>query len=255
MPNTDQRPGLLRDVAVAFALLTRLPLPRLPDGAFAHQARAAWAFALVGVVVALIAGGAGWLALTLGLPGAAAAGLVLLVQIAVTGAMHEDGLADTADGLWGGWTRERRLEIMQDSAIGTYGALALILSLGLRWVALSVLLVGGIAPVIAAAAVSRGLLPVVMTALPQARDDGLSRRVGVPGWAVCAVAAGLGAGLALAICGGAALVPIALACAGVALVARIAQAKIGGQTGDILGAGQQVAESAVLLGFAAMVTV
>lgn len=252
MTITDKWP-LLRDVALAFALLTRLPVPHLPDKAFAGQARAAWAFGLVGAVVALLAGTAGLLALGLGLPGAAAAGLVLAVQIVITGAMHEDGLADAADGLWGGWSRERRLEIMRDSAIGTYGVLALILSLGLRWVSLGALLAGGgIAPLIAAAAVSRGLMPALMTALPHARDDGLSRSVGAPGWPVSAVAAGLALAIALMAGGGAAIVPITLGCAGAALVALIARARIGGQTGDILGATQQAAETAMLLGFAAM---
>jgi adenosylcobinamide-GDP ribazoletransferase len=250
-PNSDQSPVYL-DVGVAFALLTRLPLPVLPDGAFAHQARAGWAFGLVGVVIGGLAGLAGWLALSAGLPVGIAAGLVLGVQIALSGAMHEDGLADTADGLWGGLTPARRLEIMKDSAIGTYGVLALILSLGLRWGALAALLAGGFAPVVAAGAVSRGLIPAVMAALPAARDDGLSHRVGRPGGGVATVAVGLGVVVALLTTGFATLVPIALAAASVAVVAAIARARIGGQTGDILGACQQVAEITMLLGFAAM---
>ncbi|MFT7596440.1 MAG: adenosylcobinamide-GDP ribazoletransferase, partial [Paracoccaceae bacterium] len=140
MPENDKPPFAVSDVAVAFVLLTRLPLPTLPDHAFARQAHAAWAFPLVGLVVALLAGGMGWAALRLGLPASIAAGLVLGAQIMLTGAMHEDGLADTADGLWGGFNADRRLEIMKDSAIGTYGVLALILSLGLRWAALTLLL-------------------------------------------------------------------------------------------------------------------
>jgi len=253
MPETDHRPVFLLDLAVGFALLTRLPLPRLADAVFVRQARAVWTFALVGAVVGLLAGGAGWAAMWAGLPGMAAAGLVLMVQIVVTGAMHEDGLADTMDGLWGGWSRERRLEIMKDSAIGTYGVLALILSLGLRWGALSVLLAGGIAPVIAAGAVSRCLMPVVMATLPHARDDGLSRHVGRPGKGVAGVACLLGTALGLAVCGVWAAVPMALACVATAGIMWIARARIGGQTGDILGAVQQVTEIAMLLGFAATI--
>jgi len=252
MPETDHRPALLTDIGVAFALLTRVPCPRLPDSAFDNQARAAWAFALVGAVVGLLAAGVGWTALWTGLPGAAAAGLVLLAQVVMTGAMHEDGLADAADGLWGGWDRARRLEIMKDSAIGTYGVLALILSLGLRWVALSALLQGGIAPVIApviaAAALSRGLMAPVMTALPPARENGLSSGVGRPGWKVSGLAVVLAAVIALALLGGGALIPIGLAVIAVGLLALTARARIGGQTGDILGASQQVAEIAFLLG-------
>ena len=251
MPNSDQSPVYL-DVGVAFALLSRLPLPRLPDSAFAHQARAVWAFALVGAVIGGLAGLSGWLALWVGLPAGIAAGLVLGLQIALSGAMHEDGLADTADGLWGGMNPARRLEIMKDSAIGTYGVLALILSLGLRWGALAVLLGAGFAPVIAAGAVSRGLIPAVMAALVGVRSDGLSHRVGRPKWGVATLAGGLGIALALATVGIAALVPVVLAAIAVAVVAAIARARIGGQTGDILGACQQVAEIAMLLGFVAI---
>jgi len=261
MSNPDQSPiypPLYLDVGVAFALLTRLPLPRLPDRAFAQQARAVWAFGLVGAVVGLIAGGVGWGALWLGLPGAAVAGLVLGAQIVVSGAMHEDGLADSADGLWGGLTRERRLEIMRDSHIGTYGVLALILSLGLRWVALSALLTGGvlllIGALVAAGAVSRGVIPGLMAALPHARKDGLSHDVGRPGWGMAGLAAVLGIGIAGVVGGVGAALPIGMACLGVAGVGWLARARIGGQTGDILGAAQQVAEIAMLLGFVVALT-
>jgi len=256
MFNSDQSPvhaPLYLDVAVAFALLTRLPLPRLPDRAFAQQARAVWAFGLVGGALGLIAGGVGWGALWLGLPGAAVAGLVLGAQITVSGAMHEDGLADSADGLWGGLTAKRRLEIMRDSHIGTYGVLALMLSLGLRWVAVAALLTAGVGPLIGAlvatGAVSRGLMPGLMAALPHARKDGLSHDVGRPGWGGAGLAAVLGIGTAGVIGGVSAVLPIGMACLGVAGVGWLARARIGGQTGDILGAAQQVAEIAMLLGF------
>lgn len=249
MRKTDMGPLIvLRDVALAFVLLTRLPLPHLPETAFADQARATWAFPLVGLGVAALAGGMALLGLKMGLPTAAAAGLILAVQILVTGAMHEDGLADTADGLWGGWTREQRLEIMKDSAIGTYGVLALILSVGLRWTALTALLpVAGIAPVIVAACLSRAPLPAIMTVLPPARAAGLSRTVGVPGGVASVIALSFGLGVALWACGLAGLaaaIGTALASIGLALIARI---KIGGQTGDILGATQQLSEIASLL--------
>lgn len=251
MPNSDQSPKFL-DLTVAFALLTRLPLPDLPKEGFANQARAGWAFGLVGAVVGLIAGVVGLFAMWLGLPDSAAAGLVLMAMIVVSGAMHEDGLADTVDGLWGGWTVERRLDIMKDSAIGTYGVLALIVSLGLRWGAIAELLPHGIAPLIAAGAVSRGLLPAVMATLPHARRDGLARLVGNPDRRVAIAGLAVGAVLALVVAGFSAVIPIAMAAVGVAIMAAIARAKIGGQTGDILGACQQVAEIAMLLAFVAL---
>lgn len=239
------------DVAVALALLTRLPLPSLPQSAFASQARAVWAFPVVGAVTGVLAASVGLGTLSLGLPATVAAGLCLAVQILLTGAMHEDGLADTADGLWGGWSRERRLEIMKDSAIGTYGVLALILSLGLRWSALTLLLPLGAAPVIAAAMLSRAAMPVIMAALPHARADGLSRSVGAPPRPAVLAGLVLALGSAALLLGMAIIAPVLSAAALVAGLALLARARIGGQTGDILGASQQLAEIAVLLGLLA----
>lgn len=254
MPKNDRLPFAITDVAVAFVLLTRLPLPALPDSAFASQARAAWAFALVGAVVALLAGAVGWAALRLGLPAGIAAGLVLSVQIVLTGAMHEDGLADTADGLWGGYAPDRRLEIMKDSAIGTYGVLALILSLGLRWGALTLLLpIAPITALIAAAALSRSPLAALMTALPPAHSTGLSAGVGAPGWAASLTSLALGTGLAWLAVGPVSLILMALGLGATVLMAALARAKIGGQTGDILGATQQVVEIVTLLGLLTLI--
>jgi adenosylcobinamide-GDP ribazoletransferase len=184
----------------------------------------------------------------LGLPDSIAAGLLVTVQIVLTGAMHEDGLADTADGFWGGFNPERRLEIMKDSQIGTYGVLSLILSIGLRWLALTVVLstVGVWAP-LALALLSRAVMPVLMFSLPNARNSGLSQSVGRPSAALMII----GLFLALMISGaiiGINTVTIAavmgLTTLGIALIART---KIGGQTGDVLGAGQNIAELTGLL--------
>lgn len=251
--DTGPLPGLPGDIGVALVLLTRLPLPRLPDTAFRRLARAAWAFPLAGLAVGLIAGAVGLLALGLGLAPAAVAGLVLAGQIALTGAMHEDGLADTADGLWGGHDPERRLEIMKDSRTGSYGVLALVLGLGLRWVALSGLIGAGFmwAPLLAAAALSRAPLPMIMTALPPARAGGLSRSVGRPGRDVSLAALTLGGAVGLVAAGLAVVLPAVGALLAVLIVAHLARTRIGGQTGDILGAAQQVAEIVLLLGLQA----
>lgn len=247
MRNVDTARTALLDLAVALALLTRLPLPPLPHRSFDRQAAAVWAFPLVGAVVAFLASATGLAALALGLPAPLAAGLVLAVQVLATGAMHEDGLADSVDGLWGGWTRERRLEIMKDSAIGTYGVLALILSIGLRWSALTALIPLGFAPVFAAAILSRAGLPVLMAALPHARADGLSRGVGAPTRNGAALALLLGFALGWVALGPLVLLPMLTAGLAVAALALVARARLGGQTGDILGAAQQIAELAVLL--------
>ncbi|MFW8594809.1 adenosylcobinamide-GDP ribazoletransferase [Cribrihabitans neustonicus] len=237
-----------RDVLLALTLLTRLPLPHLPPHAFQRQARAVWAFPLAGLTVALPAALLAWLALALDLPAAVAAGLALTVQVLLSGAMHEDGLADTADGLWGGSDRARRLEIMKDSRIGAYGVIALILSFGLRWTALAALLpLTGSWVLLALAMMSRAAMPPLMAALPNARGEGLSRRVGRPPALTC----GLGVLLALALSLpliGAAAIGTAMGMAAAALgLGVLAKAKIGGQTGDILGASQLLAEIAGLL--------
>ncbi|WP_296764508.1 adenosylcobinamide-GDP ribazoletransferase [Sediminimonas sp.] len=236
------------DVAVALSLLTRLPLnPGAAD--FTRATAAVWAYPLAGLAVAAIAGMISWAAQALGLPAPLAAGLSLAGLVVLTGAMHEDGLADSADGLWGGWDRARRLEIMKDSHTGSYGVIALILSLGARWMALSLLWQqgGAVAALIAAAALSRGAMPALMAALPHARADGLSRSVGRPTPRMAGLAALLAVGIAGLSIGPVEAITAALA-AGLAAwaVARIARARIGGQTGDILGACQQCCEIAAL---------
>lgn len=243
-----RRNDIIRDIALALVLLTRLPLPALPKTWFQRQAQAVWAFGLTGLAVALPACGIATLALWLGLPATIAAGLLLATQILLTGAMHEDGLADTADGFWGGFSRERRLEIMKDSQIGTYGVLALILSVGLRWLALSTLITqAGVWPVLALAVLSRAAMPVLMLTLPNARNTGLSHSVGSPNTAACAVGLLLTLLISVLLIGPATIaivVSMILVTSGFGLLART---KIGGQTGDVLGAGQQITELAGLL--------
>jgi adenosylcobinamide-GDP ribazoletransferase len=250
---TDQQPRWRdiaepADIARALGLLTRLPVPVDGPAAMARGARAAWAWPLAGAILALIAGGVGATALWWGVTAPIAAGLILATQIILTGALHEDGLADSADGLWGGHTRDRRLEIMKDSRIGTFGVLALILSVGLRWVALSALIIGGIpwAALIGVAMLSRWPMVALMAALPPARPGGLSAAVGRPPAPTVWLAGAL-AILGLILLGWSAL-PVALAVLGLtALIAAVAQSRIGGQTGDILGASQQVTETAALI--------
>jgi len=237
------------DLLSAFALLTRLPLPN-------HRgtgAGSAWAWPLVGAVLgacgAALASGALWLGVT---PGVTAA-LVLALGAMLTGGLHEDGLSDTADGLFGGWTRERRLEIMKDSRVGSYGVLALVLVTLARWSALTALLVygGHWAALVATGAISRAPMALVMALLPNARGSGLSHATGRPAPGVAVVALGLAAGLALAVLGWSALGPLVVAAGIMVVLSVVALRKIGGQTGDILGALQQLVEAGCLTALAA----
>ena len=243
------------DLWTAFGLLTRLPLP-YPTYNSADprpSAHAAWAYPLVGLAVGGIMALVGWVALAVSLPVAAAAGLTLLAGIVVTGALHEDGLADCADGFWGGWSVERRLEIMKDSQIGTYGVIALILMLGLKAAALTALMAegGAVLALLAAQIASRAAMVFVMHLLPNARQHGLSHQTGRPPRAACWIAGGIGvAGLLMLGIDG--LVVLILTALATIVAATIARRKINGQTGDVLGATQQVVDTTILLACAAL---
>lgn len=226
---------------LALMLLTRLPAGRLPDPAPTIGA-SVWAFPLAGLAVGALAALTLAAALALSLPPALAAGLALGVQVMVTGALHEDGLADLADGLWGGRTPERRLEIMRDSRIGSYGALALILSIGLRWQALAVIAAAPLAPLalIALAMTSRVAPAALLAALPPARGDGMGRSATGANRQAVLIGAALALLPALALPGTLPMLAVQLAL-GLG-VARLAMARLGGQTGDVLGASQQLTE-------------
>ncbi len=232
------------DLAAACALLTRLPL-RAPDAAFKRGARSTWAFPIVGALTGGLAAGTGCIALAIGLPAPIAALAAMAITTITTGAIHEDGLADSADGLWGGWSPERRLEIMKDSQIGSYGVIALIFAMAARWVAITTLLTTAPLALMAAAALSRAVMPVVMATLPHARSNGLSHATGRPNGLTVVI------GLAIAILICLLTTPqtpllLIIAATTTATVALIAKRKINGQTGDILGATQQVTEIALL---------
>jgi len=235
---------LVRDLRAALSLLTRLPLP--PPLEFPVPP-ACWAWPLAGLAVGGLAATLAQGALWVGLPAGVAAVAALMVLTLATGALHEDGLADCADGFWGGWTRERRLEIMKDSHIGSYGVMALLLVTLGRWAAMAALLAAGHWPaLIAAATLSRAPMAALMALMPNARGSGLSASVGQPARSQALMATLVATLIALALTGFAtAAMLLAAGLASLAL-ARLAQARIGGQTGDVLGASQQLSELAAL---------
>ncbi len=255
--NSDKTtPFALSDIAAALGLLSRLPISVDTERAKQRGALAAWAYPIAGLILALIAGIVTQCALWLGLPSTLAAGLTLATLITTTGAMHEDGLADSADGLWGGWDTDHRLKIMKDSFIGTYGVLALGLSLLLRWSALTLILENDMLwpALLAGTMLSRAVMVPMMAFLPHARTEGLSHSVGRPPVQT--------AYIALAIVAVATLILVqfwalwlVVTCALTALIcATIAKSKIKGQTGDILGATQQLTEITALLTLAALLS-
>ena len=241
---TLKRP--VRDVVVALLLLTRLPLPKLPDAAFEDAARAVWAYPLVGLVIGFAASLIAALCVQIGLSPALTVAMCLGFLIVVSGAMHEDGLADCADGFWGGYDKKRRLDIMKDSRIGTYGVLALVILTGVRGVALAALIPQGLGAIIAACVLSRGAMPVLMFYVPHARSDGLSVHVGRPRLSPVLAGGAIAVTLAFLSIGSGAVGATIVALCAAACVGALAARKIGGQTGDVLGAAQQLSEAAIL---------
>jgi len=239
----------LDDLRLAVAFLTRIPMPH-PDGALpSYFTRAHRVFPLVGAAIGAVIGLVQLALLATGVPALAAAALALGAGALLTGGLHEDGLADVGDGFGGGRDKAQKLEIMRDSRLGTFGALALLVSFAAKVAALAALPTSAILPALVAAhALARGVLPAMALALPYARNDGLAANAGRPEAPVAATAAVIAAAIAFICLPTTAAVLSALIAAASAIgVSVLAMRQIGGQTGDVLGGAEQVAELAVLL--------
>jgi adenosylcobinamide-GDP ribazoletransferase len=247
-------PSRWRDDLIAATLfLTRVPLVHrlgTPSG----LSRALRAFPLVGAAIGLVAALVYWLATVFGLAPLPAALLTIGATAGLTGALHEDGLADCADGFGGGRDRAAKLAIMRDSRIGSYGVLALVLGVGLRAGALADLTPSdAAAALVAAHAASRAAMPLVMALLEPARSDGLAAGLGRPSELVLAQAVILGVLLCALVTGPfAGIVALSFAALVLAGLESLARRQIGGYTGDVLGAAQQVTEIAILLALSAL---
>ena len=235
-----------RQLILALVFLTRLPLGRLLPPRVMPLSEAAWAFPLAGAVLGALAGLPLWL---MG-PGLLPAALAVALAVWLSGALHEDALADFADA-GGGRDRADRLRIMREPTIGSYGAAALTAAMLVRVAAVAAL---GPVALIGAVAAGRVAPVVLMRALPPARRDGLGQGAGRPSRRTV-LAAGLTGALALLLTApgpGAAALAMALAAISVVAVSRRACRLLGGQTGDVLGASAVLAECAALVGMAAL---
>lgn len=239
---------ILQDMATAFQFLTRLPLSRLPYDPNALS-RSAKFFPLAGLAIGVL-GSVFYLWLARHLPAAIAALLTLVLFVLATGGLHEDGLADVADAFGGGWNREQVLAILKDSRIGTFGTLAILVSVGLRVLLLANLPVGRFAAyVISGHVLCRWTALPLGCALPAARES-----------------SGQGARLARQISGGSLAIGTLITVVTVAYALRREMwvpflstvaitfasglyywRRIGGVTGDCFGATNQLAEIAVYL--------
>jgi adenosylcobinamide-GDP ribazoletransferase len=237
--------GWLRLPAVAFGFLTRLPVPQVAvrDD---DLTRASALFPLVGLVVAAIAVAVGQLtALAFGRVVGAVVGI--LTATIITGAFHEDGLADAADGLWGGWDPAERLRIMRDSRLGTYGTIALIAVFALRFA-----LLAPVPPVTFAVAlvcghvVGRAAGPVLVMLLPPLTDSSSAGIAGSLGPLARLVAAVLVVVPVTLVAGLVAVRVLAVAVAVVLACAELFRRRLGGVTGDAIGATTVLVELAVV---------
>jgi adenosylcobinamide-GDP ribazoletransferase len=239
----------LTALRTATIFLTRFPI----GGNNSHDGTALsatlWVFPVVGVLVGLCGAFAYYLGDVVGLPPALSAIAAVAAMYIATGGLHEDGLADCADGFGGGSSRERKLAIMRDSRVGSYGVAAMIFSVLAR-----VSVLGSLgdpatvcAALVASAALSRGAMGPVMAMLPAARDNGLSAAAGRPnmgqtlvGGAIAFVVAWFAVGF------GVALMALFVSVVAMLFVAALARKQISGQTGDVLGAVAQVVEIVAL---------
>ncbi|MBL8669014.1 MAG: adenosylcobinamide-GDP ribazoletransferase [Alphaproteobacteria bacterium] len=256
----DGKGRRLRELGAAWSLLTIVPVPDALRPETADFRASVWAYPLIGAGIGAAAAGAWLLGCWLLGAGWLAAALAVLAAVVLSGALHEDGLADSADALGARGDRERALAIMKDSRIGAFGTLALLLASALRIGAVAALApwVGALV-LVAAASASRAVPAVLLAVLPPARSDGLVASAGRPAMGDAQSAAGVACGIALAAglflsgsagFGGALawlLLGGALAAGAHALVAGQAERRIGGVTGDVCGAAQQLAEIGVLL--------
>ena len=249
------------DLRAATVFLTRLPPAWIgaDDGLRPDFRRGARVFPVVGGLIGAAAGAVVIVAALLRLPPFVAAALAVAAAMLLTGALHEDGLADTADGL-GGASRERRLEIMDDARVGTYGVAALVVTVMVRVGALAAVAEAGAMAtaltLIAAEAASRAALVRLWHDLPAARTEGLAHDTGPPDHramlaALAAAAVIVAAAAVPAVGWRATLLGCVLAAIATYVVTRLTARTIGGRTGDSLGACQQAAVTAFLVGAAA----
>lgn len=245
--------SLPADTRICLGFFSRLPAGRFAAAPDFSTSASAWPLAGAAIVAgpALLL----WFASFLSVPGLIVAALAIAAAMLISGCLHEDGFADTADGFGVDGSRQRKLDIMHDSRIGTYGTAALVFNILLRVSALAAIIAAGhgVIALFAAAMISRSLALWHWFMLPPARDDGLAATGGQPDEQALVIGSGLGfaalAGVIIFV-GAQSVFAVFLAGVAVYVFTRLTQSQIGGHTGDTIGAAQQVAEIAVMIGLA-----
>lgn len=234
----------MRGLRVAVGLLTRVPVAPV-DGAGIGPG-VPW-FSFVGSLIGLVAGGVYGLAYGY-MPSPLAATLALASGIVITGGLHEDGLADTADALGPGLDRVGALDVMRDSRVGAFGVLALATSVVWRVLALGSLSPGlAVAALVSAHAMSRGAVALVGSVAHPARPEGLGHEMALQAKPVQGlIAAGAGVAIAGLALGWWVVYAVVVVAVFTVFILLIGLRRLGGFTGDLLGAVQQLAEMGVI---------
>lgn len=247
----------VEEIGLAFALLTRFRLPDFRIRSGATYASAFWAFPIVGAVIGAMGALVFWVCLHVELSIVAAVILTVAAMLLLGGGLHEDGFSDFWDGIGGGRTRERKLEIMRDSCQGTYAALSLVLMVALQIVLLTDIYIRARAaaylPVLVASeAVARGMIALPCIVLQSARNDGLGSVMKSAGNTTLLIGGVLGAVIAIAFMWEIGVALIFGALTGAGLITLLAWRYLGGFTGDVLGATVVMARLSALCVVAAL---
>ncbi len=241
---------ILKQFLFCIVFFTRIQIPIRINFDGINLGNCTWVYPLIGALVGGVVAGVFYIGIIVGLHPAAAAWLAIFMQIWLTGGLHEDGLADTADGMAFGRNATQKLDIMRDSRIGSYGVLALIAVIGLRASLIGQLeaIYTNCSIIICAAILSRISIGVLMFTTHRARAEGMASLAGAPSAInlVMSIAIGLG------IC--AFLLPFYVVAAGFftmiavsSYVRYIAKQQFNGITGDVLGCNQQISEVFVMI--------
>lgn len=241
---------LIDQLILTLSFFSRLPLPQVLSNRISHDDKlghAAALFPIAGMIIAIIPALIWYLA-SLYLPPTLAAGLAIIAGLLITGGLHEDGLADCADGLGGTSQRDKALEIMRDSRIGTYGALALISTVGLRWLALASLsATNGVMAIFIAYSGSRAAITIAMQFSSYAREDGLGAQAQDIAKNGFLIALAIAIIIAMLLGAHAGLISLVLGLALAWGFLKYLEYRIGGYSGDGLGAMQQLCEITIFI--------
>lgn len=241
----------LKQICFSLVFFTRIRIPFMLDFYGISLGAVAWTYPLIGLLVGGFAAFVWWGAGALGFSALVAAWLAVGASVLLTGALHEDGLADTADGMAAHRDAARKLDIMRDSRIGAYGVMALVVVLSLR--AALYAEVTNFLIIIACAVVSRVAIAGLMFTTPRAREEGMASLAGAPSklsFAVCVKLALLIVALLVGVAE--AFMLLAVLALSAYAVRRVAMRHFGGITGDVLGASQQLSELALLMALVAL---